>query len=365
MNWFSEDNEILLNPRWPSSDRELLRAAARDVLDEQSLRGHLVLSSSGTTAESWRSVKLIFLSKKAVLTAAESVVKRFAFNSRDVFARSLPDFHVSGLGTSARAFIAGGRLADEKDPGVTVLSMVPTQLHDAVTEKRRPPGSLRRVFIGGGILAPELEREARQRGWPLVVTYGMTETAAMIAVREEADASLGFEILPHLQADVSADNHLRLRGGSLATGLAALSESGEARWRPLLDETAWFRTEDLASLRNGRLLIAGRGRDFVKIGGESVNVNRLREIFSQVLRNHQLPSIGFHLWARPSARLGHEIILVSEGSAAADLAEDYNRRVLPFERIREMIAVTAIPRTELGKVREEELKKMTTRLTKE
>lgn len=354
MRWTSDENEILLNPRWPLEDLDFLQRGAQKILQEKNLRGHFVLSSSGTTADSWRSVKLIFIAKAAVLRAAELVSQQFSLSSKDSLVQSLPEFHAGGLGVLARAHVSGAHLVSDLDLA-NVISLVPTQLYDFLKSQKKPSAHLRLVFMGGGFLAPDLEAQAREAGWPLVMTYGMTETSAMIAARAEPDSSLGLKPFPGVEGKAAADGRWKFRAPGLATGYARLNAEGFA-WQEIKDSSGWFQSEDRLQIRDGRWFVEGRTSDFVKIGGESVNLSALREIFSQEVPS-SLRREGAHLTLRESERLGHEIVLATEGPGFEEWAERYNRKVLPFERIRAMIDVGSLPRTELGKIREAELQK--------
>ncbi|MBX3039771.1 MAG: AMP-binding protein [Bdellovibrionaceae bacterium] len=368
IDWSSEENHILLNPRWPAEDLAFLQEQAETCLREKNLKAHLVVTSSGTSAESWRAVKLVFIAKKSFLAAAQAVVTAFQLNAEDVYAQSLPDFHVGGLGLQARAFLSGGRVVSmppwkienfipfvEKE-SVSILSLVPAQIHDLVVAKVRAPSTVRLVFVGAGALVPAVEKEARLLGWPLVATFGMTETAAMIAGRTaEGEGMLPF---PGVEGTLDANGLLRVKAPGLATGTLKW-KNGQSKWEVLGDSLGWYQTQDRVRFENGRWLIEGRDRDFVKINGESVSVEALREIFLKGLVEKGISSSGYHLMACPDPRAGHRIVLITEPTVplekSSELREEYDRRVLPFERIHEISQVSEIPRTELGKVREGDL----------
>ncbi|MGA1411655.1 MAG: AMP-binding protein, partial [Prochlorotrichaceae cyanobacterium] len=87
------------------------------------------------------------------------------------------------------------------------LSLVPTQLHRFLAEL--PPEGvdwLRRfalIFVGGAALRDDLRDHARSLRLPLAPTYGMTETAGMVATLSpqgflEGSTSVG-RLLPHCQ----------------------------------------------------------------------------------------------------------------------------------------------------------------------
>lgn len=366
--WTRERHEVLLNPRWPSPDLEVLRGHAETLLDRQAEAPSLVLASSGTTAGSWREVKLILIRKKAFLVAASSVAEHLKLDGKDVLLRSLPAFHVGGLSIAARAYVSGARwiestadswraedlLLQGERESVSVISLVPTQLFDFVRMQYKPWPGLRHVVMGGAALDPELERRARALGWPLLATYGMTETSAFFASRSRTDEE-GFTVLPHARVKISPAGRVCIHSQALADGFGRI-RSAQLEWTPLVDSGGWFESEDRGDYQNSRLILHGRGEDVVKVGGEMVNVNSLRNLLEEEGRALGLNPIHFHLRVEADARRGHEVTLYHEAGVPADeLSRRFARRVLPFERIQRIVEVDQIPRTELGKVLEARL----------
>ena len=76
VNWSSPDSHVMLNPRWPSQDLARLQAAGQELILAHASEPSVVIASSGTSAGSWREIKLILLPKRAMLAAAESIVTK-------------------------------------------------------------------------------------------------------------------------------------------------------------------------------------------------------------------------------------------------------------------------------------------------
>src|SRR5207253_1068669 len=68
-----------------------------------------------------------------------------------------------------------------KDRKVTLTSLVPTQVFDLVSANLTAPKNLRAAVIGGGALDPSLYLKARELGWALLPSYGLTECASQVA----------------------------------------------------------------------------------------------------------------------------------------------------------------------------------------
>lgn len=162
----------------------------------------------------------------------------------------------------------------ERHP-VTHLSLVPTMLARLLDVMPAPPPTLRMLLLGGQALHPALARRALGRGWPLYLSYGMSETGSMVAVGAwQDDDAPGTRVgrpLPGVQLDCAAPAEspraLRLSGPMLMAGYAA------ANRRPGLGlADGWLTTGDLCRLdADGALRVFGRADDLVVIGGEQVS----------------------------------------------------------------------------------------------
>lgn len=333
IDWNSDAQHVLLNPRMPDIERSQLERAV------PAMPGHVFVATSGTTG----ALKLVALSKEALLASAAAVNERLQITRDDILCRVLPMFHVGGLGVVARAHLSGARLMEMEwsveafvECGATVASLVPAQVHDLVRSARRAPATIREILVGGGSFEAQLQRDARALGWPVLASYGMTECGSTVTVEDV--------LLPHIDARQEPDGRLAFRGSSLLT--AYVLEDGT-----VVDPKigGWLISEDFGDLAGRSLHVRGRAIDFVKIGGESVDLNRLDGIL-----NSFRGDVDVALVAVPDERLGHVIHAAATGDAAG-VVESFNARVAPFERIRATHRVGTIPRSGLGKLLRGEL----------
>jgi o-succinylbenzoate---CoA ligase len=330
----SDASHLLLNPRLPAEERARLEALV------PALPAHIFVATSGTTG----ALKLVALSKNAILASAAAVNERLGATANDVWCRVLPFFHVGGLGIHARAHLSGARVVEIPWDArafaaaeATLASLVPAQVHDLVSAGLGPQKRLRAVLVGGGAFDAEMQARARALGWPLLATYGMSECASTVTVEDE--------LLAHLEARNEPDGRLAVRGASLFTGYA----TEEGLVDPKVD--GWFVTEDFGEVEGRRVRVRGRAADFVKIGGESVDLNRLDAILRYIAGDAAA------VVAVPDARLGRVIHLASV-EPAEGIVEAFNAQVLPYERIRGVHRVESIPRSALGKLLRGELERM-------
>jgi O-succinylbenzoic acid--CoA ligase len=322
----SAASHLLLNPRMPAEERERLERIVPP------LDAHVFVATSGSTG----ALKLVALSKNAIMASAAAVNERLNVKASDVWAAVLPPFHVGGLGVYARSHMAGARVLpmawDARlfaDSEATIASLVPAQVHDLIAAQLSPPRCLRAILVGGGAFDEAAVEAARSAGWPVLPSYGMSECCSTISIEDV--------LLSHLDARAEPDGRVALRGSSLLTGY--VTEQG------LIDPRVdgWFISEDVGVVDGRTLRLHGRVGDFVKIGGESVDLGRLDRIIGEIAGDDAA------IVAIPDERLGHVIHLASTIDAEA-LVEAFNARVHPFERIRATHRVDAIPRSPLGKL---------------
>lgn len=372
----SDSNITLLNPRFPDKDAKTLRSLILGATEEFELKGHFWVATSGSTAESLSSVKLVALSKFAVLTSAKAVNLHLQSNASDKWTQVLPTFHVGGLGIEARAFLSGAKVVkalrnDRWDVDYfyevlvkekcTLSALVPTQVYDLVSKNLKSPPSLRAVIVGGGVLDPDLYHKARALGWPLLPSYGMTETCSQVATAHmrslESPDFPEMIMLTHMRGRANQQGFLEFRGDSLLTCYVQDGHQPPI-WNPTKNE--WFTTEDQGEIKGPYVRILGRSKDYIKIGGEGTNIARLRSLLENLVASKNLDEVqNVTVLEVESERLGFEVQMVS--SAEERLTERwqllFDANVLPFERIRKINYVDQIPRTDLGKIQWAELRK--------
>lgn len=387
IDWNSRENHVLINPRMPEAQARFLLSGIEK--GHRTLEGHLFILSSGTTATSAADWKWVALSKAAFLNSANKVNAHLKATPEDTWLQPLPDFHVGGLGIWARSFLSGARVVqlDKWDSleflkavenhKVTLTSLVPAQIYDLVQKQIRCPGrgmqkQVRAILVGGGALSPRLYSQALALGWPLLPTYGMSEACSQIAtaplesvqVESEIRELPRLEILPHWDLRLDEGGRAVLRGPSLLTGYFTPSPPHTTDFTfkdPKID--GWFYSQDRLQLFENRYLnVLGRDGDFIKIGGESVDLAHLRSRFEEIririFKGFEPETPDCVLLPVPDSRLGHVIHLLTDLNGrkspheeqVKELIQHFNSQVLAFERIRQWHQVDRIPRTELGKL---------------
>lgn len=300
-------------------------------------------------------------SREGLLLSAAVVNRHLDVTESSVWGLALPLHHVGGFGVVARAHEAACRLSsftNKWDPsgcrdwllaqGVSHLSLVPTQVHDLVAAGISCPASLEAVVVGGGRLDRELGQAARDLGWPVLASYGMTETASQIATQRLELLEMPYQnssltVLPHWKLRVSADGGLQVSGESL---FRATLEPEESSWRFVRRENEWLETRDRVELEGDLLSVSGRLDRVVKVLGELVDL-------VEVEKEIGLKSVA--VVAVNDSRRGARLLAFFEGDDPSGEIRRYNSTVGGPWRISESIRVDELPRTSLGKIRYGEL----------
>lgn len=269
----------------------------------------------------------------------------------------LPLFHVSGLMQVIRALLTGGvvRFVPWKslqsgnfEPEIgenESISLVPTQLARILDVEGGTEWLKRfdRILLGGGGTGPGWIETIREHGLPVLFVYGMTETAAMIALGgvEEVDESstVWARPLPGVKIGLTGAGEIEVESASLFHG-----------YYPEDSGMSIFRTGDLGRMdQSGKLAVLGRKDFVINTGGEKVNPCEVEEA---ILRHS--PAVIPVVLGLPDREWGERLVVVLEGSPArmdvAVLKEELEKTLAPHKIPKQFVTGIALPRTASGKV---------------
>lgn len=330
----------------------------------------VAFKTSGTMG----AAKWVVLEKRALLSSARAVNKWLDVDGTAKWGLALPLHHVGGFGVIARAFAACcglsrfegkwepvrllGWLGDEE---VTHLSLVPTQVHDLVKAGLEAPSALRALVVGGGRLDAGLGQAARDAGWPVLSSFGMTEAGSQIATQELVSLQKPFvagalKVLPVWEGSTVFDGLLRIRGEALFTGTLELC-AGD--WVFQERQGDWFQTSDRVELEGDRLMPLGRVDTLVKIMGELVDIEAVERRFLEACQG-RVSQESLAIVPVADERREHSLFLVIEKGEGewAESFEIYQKVAPGIEKLGGCFTIDGLPRTELGKVRRAELRQM-------
>lgn len=367
---------MLLNPALPLATQQSLchavgrcrwlagkSAAAARALDgvphAPGSEVRLIIATSGSSGEP----KAVMLTRANIRAAVQASHRRTPLAAGDCWLGCLSPYHVGGLFILLRCLRAGARVLlhegfdaarvwrDVNSAGVTHLSLVPPMLHQLlkVAEAHVPPASLRAVLVGGAALDAGLERRARAAGWPLSVTYGMSETSSQLATRMDSASRPGdvgrpldgFQVKVE-RPDKQGQGRLKVRGAAVMAGYAAPGLAPGQGWRD-----GWLPTGDLGHLRaDGSLCVLGRADDVFISGGEQVHPAPLEQLLASC------PGVQEVLVsARPDPVWGDRLVALYTGKVLPQVVEAFCRARLSGARLpREFLPRAELPLGPSGKI---------------
>lgn len=235
----------------------------------------IIVFTSGTTG----TPKATILTRRALISSALSSAKNIPLEEGDVWQLSISPARIGGFSIVTRSLIARTAISFapkfsakayveswDRDK-VTLSSIVPTMLIKVLEEcpQWRPGKNFKTFLVGGAPTSEKIRREAFDRGFPLIMTYGMTETASNVVstpfeLRYSITRGSG-KVNPDAELKV-VENRVLVRGPMLLHGY----------WgRKTKDAQGWFDSGDLGWIdEDGFVHIQGRAKDIILSGGDNI-----------------------------------------------------------------------------------------------
>lgn len=320
----------------------------------------IMLTSGSTSAP--KAVPLTLANHAA---SAAAIVERLGEQPADRWLLCLPLEHIGGLAILLRGVIRGDAVAlmPRFDPAgfveqlnlrqITLTSLVPSMLDSILgVSDQPPPASLRGVFIGGAPAAPALLGRARDAGWPVLPTWGMTEAGSQLATPSPATAAcLDFSAegpvalppLPGVQVRTAPCGALQVRGPMLFS--AYLEDAA-----PGPDADGWFTTSDRGIVdADGKIRVLGRTDDVIISGGINVHLDAVADRLAGCPLIEDVAAVGI-ADPRWGQRIAAAVVVRESEEDVPGALEAWSREHLPpAERPARWRVVDAIPRSSAGK----------------
>lgn len=349
-----------LNPALAPQRREaLLQAAGGPAADGI----ELFIATSGTQGEP----KAVMLGSANLQAGVVASRNHLPLQAGDVWLACLPLYHIGGMVILYRCAEAGAAvvLHEGFDPQrvwhdlekyrVTHISLVPAMLARLLDMGRgSPPPALKFALIGGGPLSAALAQQAREAGWPICASYGMSETGSQVATL--CDLPQGWTLgqvgapLPGFEVEVVGEDgqptsgigSIRIRGAAVMAGY-----SSPQRQTGLGLDQGWFASGDLGCLdAQGNLTVLGRHDDMLVSGGTNVHPQQVEEVLKRCpgVADAALTSVVDDVW-------GDLLVAVVVAEADDAALEKWCRNELAGAmRPRRFIRLPSLPRDTLGKL---------------
>ena len=353
---------FLIDPHWSLAQCEKFAAIRQSEIGNEELiidHGWLCIPTGGSSG----GLKFARHDEQTLSAAVDGFCAHFGLD-------------VSGLMSRVRCAATGGRyiqwkwkmLEAEVWPelsGEEMISLVPTQLQrllehpKAVTWLRK----FKLILIGGGPGWSSLEDTVASAKLPVVFSYGMTETAAMIAAQTPDEIAAGDRssgrLMRHAQVeicevetgkalDAAQSGLIRISGGSVMRGYY-----GEACTE------GFFTTADLGRIdHGGQLYIEGRRDDVIITGGENVSARAIEATLRDCDGLADIVVLGL-----PHAEWGEEVVVCfpsedpeSEAALARWAAAHLKKHQCPKRILR--FQPSDWPRNDQGKVNRAKLRRL-------
>lgn len=265
-------------------------------------RCHLDLSLCLTTSGSTGSPKLVRLTKRNILSNAESIAEYLHLDTNERPVTMLPMYYSYGLSIINSHLLKGATilLTDKsyaqrefwnflRENEATSMSGVPYtwEMLRHLRFMRMDLPSVKTMTQAGGKLNAEIALEyiqwAKSVGKQFIVMYGQTEATARMSYlpwenAQEKYASIGVAI-PGGEFSLAEDGELIYRGENVSMGYAECAEDlmkGNKNHGVL-------HTGDMARVdEDGFYYITGRKKRFVKIWGNRCNLDAIEQIVKQI-----------------------------------------------------------------------------------
>jgi len=313
------------------------------------------------------------LSHRGLVSAAMQMQATWRLGPADRGIGVLPLFHIAGLGLALAVQSAGGAVLLEErfEPdrvaelaehqGGSVLSCFPPMLGAVLDSCERRRGQLCHLRVVSGVESPETigrlhSMVPHAMFWS---AYGQTETSGTISLSPFAErpGSAG-RPMPLCSVRIVDDVGENVERG--AVGQIMVRGPGVFRgyWppaqpRPVAEQDAWHRTDDLGWLdSDGYLWFRGRSKakDLIKTGGENVSPAEVERVLKThpALADAAVLGIPDRTWGEAVKAVC--VLRPGASATAADIIEYVGERLARFKRPKVVEFVDRVPRLTSGRV---------------
>jgi len=226
---------------------------------------NLYIPTSGSTAEP----KIACLSYQNFLKNAQVANRKLNFTECDKWILSLPLFHVAGISILFRVFTACATVTIAKDKDFfkldgNFISLVPTQLNGMLDSSDLYKEKFKCILMGGAPLSERSFSKAKKLGFPIAMSYGMTETASQVFISKTPKLINGVFYLGfpdnHCKIHLNKKRELLVRGPSVFYN-----------YYKKKTKLKWFQTHDILKYHKtyGYAFFA-RSKELFISGGENI-----------------------------------------------------------------------------------------------
>ena len=302
----------------------------------------VVVTTSGSSGGS----KEVGISAKAILSSARATNEFLGAKIGQVWSLLLPLTHVAGLNVLARSLELGTTPIDlrnaEQYPKADFTAIVPTQLFRALHGEDRLLKHLqhcRAVLVGGAALSESVSQLAKEARINVVTTYGMTETCGGCVYNGTPISGVEVD---------TRDGRIRIKSPTIASTYL----NDEEAWNNAMDD-GWFVTNDLGTLVDGKLTVAGRADDVMISGGEKISLSAIEHALQKKFTENEFAAFGV-----PDAEWGSALHIAIAGDnlvSTQELSSYLEENLGVVAKPKGFLILSTLPMIGVGKVDQEAL----------
>ncbi|MDP2115381.1 MAG: AMP-binding protein [Bacteroidota bacterium] len=303
----------------------------------------ILAQTSGSTGEP----KPIELPKSVMIKSAERTIEYFGLQKGDRLLLSLPCQYIAGKMMVVRAIVGqmdlftgdpSGDFDILKNEIFDFGAMVPNQVFKMLekTSGKKKLENIRNLLIGSSSIPESLETKISLLKSRVVLTYGMTETASHIAIRELSGENRSdiYNCLPGISVNTSKNDCLQIHVPELAGPL---------------------QTKDIAEIISSTSFrILGRVDDVIISGGMKHFPETIEKKLETAISGR------FVISSLPDEKLNERLVLVIEGKQTdiESINQTLKKLLPPFERPKAILFLEKFPETTTGKLKRNGIKRL-------
>ncbi|MCU0342341.1 MAG: o-succinylbenzoate--CoA ligase [Ignavibacterium sp.] len=325
----------------------------------------VVIFTSGSTGRT----KGVVHTFSSLINSIQNGNRILNHQEKDRWLASLPFYHIGGFQIICRSLFYGCSIifpqslqtqdltksVQEFNP--THISLVSTQLQRLIHQNFSPDESLRVSLIGGGFIDDGLMLEADKLGWKPYRVYGSSETGSLITAISADEIKVkpqsSGKAFEDVEIRVSNESEILIKSNSLFINYLGNEKETSSK---LIN--GWYHSGDLGFIDNeGYLFIEARRTDLIVSGGENVNPLEVEKVI------HQMPSIrDVCVFPKQNKTWGQIVacaLVCDDQTIGEKNIKDFLKQYLAGYKIpKQYFFVDELPRTSLGKLEREKIKKM-------
>jgi len=377
---------LLIHTDKPYQELDFFRSSSGDIASEGIGRSDpgLIIYTSGTTGKP----KGAILTQRNLAHDAKNVIKIWEISASDVLCHSLPLFHVHGLCFALHtALLAGAhtlmldqfspqRVIDlltqkEGEHACSLFMAVPPmygKLMDYVGEKQLDFEHMRLWTSGSApLLEKDFEKITKIFGKEPVEREGMSETGMNFSnpVRgRRKPGSIGLP-LPDLEVRIvdiktfedvapGQEGEIWLKGPAVSPGYLNKPEETARAF-----EKGWFRSGDLGKVdADGYYYLTDRCKHIIISGGENISPKEIEGVINSLDDVLESSVVGIQ-----DEKWGEKVVAAivkkpASGITAGEIQAYSKEHLHNWKSPKEIVFVEELPKNTMGKVLNEEVKKL-------